>query len=163
GRGRDRIPLCGVPHHRLESYLARLVEKGYKVAICEQLEEAQRGKKIVRREVVRVVTPGTLFETGGQARPLAALFPEKDQIGVAFLELTTGEFLVAEATAADLPGLFGKLQPRELVLRAGEKFAAGPYRDTFTTERPAREFTASAALSVLTAAFGQGAVESLRL
>src|SRR5215470_611449 len=163
GRGRERIPLCGVPHHRLESYLARLVEKGYKVAICEQLEEAQRGKKIVRREVVRIVTPGTLFETGGQSRPLAALLPEKDQIGVAFLELTTGEFLVAETTATDLPGLFGKLQPREIVLRAGEKLAPDPYGNPFTTERPTKEFTASAALDVLTDAFGQGVVESLRL
>ncbi len=163
GRGRERIPLCGVPHHRLESYLARLVEKGHKVAICEQLEEAQRGKKIVRREVVRVVTPGTLFETGGQPRPLAALLPEKDQIGVAFLELTTGEFLVAETTATDLPGLFGRLQPREIVLRAGEKLTPDLCINQFTTERSTKEFTASAALAVLNDAFDQGVIESLRL
>src|SRR5262245_716241 len=76
GKGRERIPLCGIPHHRLESYLARLVEKGYKVAICEQIEESQKGRKILKRDVVRVVTPGTLFETGGKEQTLAALFPE---------------------------------------------------------------------------------------
>src|SRR5215475_3192394 len=94
GRGRELIPLCGVPHHRLESYLARLVEKGYKVAICEQLEESQKGRKIIKRDVVRVVTPGTLFETGGKEQTLAALLPENDRLGAAFLALTTGEFLV---------------------------------------------------------------------
>ncbi len=163
GKGRERAPLCGVPHHRLESYLSRLVEKGYKVAICEQLEEAQKGRKIIRREVVRVVTPGTLFETGGETRPLAALLPEKDQLGVAFLELATGEFLVAETTAADLPGLVGKLQPREILLRAGDKVETGPHAQFFTTVRPMKAFTASAALGVLTDTFGQSPVESLRL
>jgi len=87
GKGRERVPLCGVPHHRLESYLARLVEKGYKVAICEQIEESQKGRKILKRDVVRVVTPGTLFEAGGKEQTLAALFPEQDHLGVAFLAL----------------------------------------------------------------------------
>src|SRR6266545_6063681 len=72
GKDRERVPLCGVPHHRLESYLARLVEKGYKVAICEQLDGPQKGRGIIQRQVVRVVTPGTLFEVGGNERTLAA-------------------------------------------------------------------------------------------
>src|SRR5215510_3512773 len=115
GKGRERVPLCGVPHHRLEAYLARLIEKGYKVAICEQLEEPQKGRKVIQRDVVRVVTPGTLFETGGNERTLAALFSEHDHVGAAFLELATGEFLVAETTRADLPGLLGKMQSKEIV------------------------------------------------
>ncbi len=163
GKGRERVPLCGVPHHRLEFYLARLVEKGYKVAICEQLEESQKGKRIVKRDVVRVVTPGTLFETGGKEQTLAALFPEKDRVGAAFLELATGEFLVAETTWADLPGLFGKLQPKEIVLRAGERIDNSGHADVFVTERPSAEFTTERALSQLTHSFGRGVAEALAL
>jgi DNA mismatch repair protein MutS len=163
GKGGERVPLCGVPHHRLESYLARLVEKGYKVAICEQLEEPQKGRKIIRRDVVRVVTPGTLFETGGKERTLAALVPEKDHVGAAFLELATGEFLVAETTWADLSGLFGKLQPTEIVLRTGEQLDGSGYTGAFITERPREEFAAQTALALLTASFGRGAVEALTL
>ncbi len=60
--GKERVPLAGIPHHALDSYLARLIAKGYKVAICEQMEEPGKGKKLVERQVVRVVTPGTLVE-----------------------------------------------------------------------------------------------------
>jgi DNA mismatch repair protein MutS len=163
GKGRERVPLCGVPHHRLESYLARLVEKGYKVAICEQLEEPQKGKRIIKRDVVRVVTPGTLFETGGKEQTLVALFPEKDHVGAAFLELATGEFLVAETTRADLPGLFGKLQPKEIVLKTGEQFDTNGYAGVFVTERPREEFAVETALGHLSQSFGRGAVEALAL
>lgn len=163
GKGKERAPLCGVPHHRLESYLSRLVEKGYKVAICDQLEAPQKGRKIIRREVVRVVTPGTLFETSGKERPLAALFPEKDRIGVAFLELATGEFLVAETTATDLPGLFSKMQPRELVLRAGDQFGAQVPASVFRTERPTKEFAVGTSFEVLANSFGQTVIEPLKM
>ncbi len=163
GKDRERVPLCGVPHHRLESYLARLVEKGYKVAICEQLEEPQKGKRIIKRDVVRVVTPGTLFETGGKEQTLVALFPEKDHVGAAFLELATGEFLVAETTRADLPGLFGKLQPKEIVLKAGEQFDTNGYAGVFVTERPREEFAVETALGHLSQSFGRGALEALAL
>jgi DNA mismatch repair protein MutS len=163
GRGKERVPLCGVPHHRLESYLSRLVDKGYKVAICEQLDAPQKGRKIIQREVVRVVTPGTLFETGGNERPLVAVFAEKHQVGIASLELTTGEFLVAETTVADLPGLFGKLQPKELVLRAGDALGEVTAPGVFRTERPLRDFTPGIAFGVLVDAFGQGVVEPLVL
>ena len=162
GKGRERVPLCGVPHHRLEPYLARLIEKGYKVAICEQVEEAQKGKRIVKRDVVRVVTPGTLFETGGHEQTLAALFAEKEHLGVAFLVLATGEFLVAETTVADLSGLLAKLRPKEVVLKAGEQFTGNGHADVFVTERPREEFTAETALRHLSEAFGQG-VDALTL
>lgn len=163
GRGKERVPLCGVPHHRLESYLARLIEKGYKVAICEQLEAPQKGKKIIKREVVRVVTPGTLFESGEKERALAALYAEQDRLGVAFLKLATGELFVAETTQTDLPGLFGKLPLQEIVLRAGEQLSFHGYSDVCVTERPAKDFAASAALRVLVDSFGQETLEPLRL
>jgi len=163
GKSSERVPLCGVPHHRLEPYLARLVEKGYKVAICEQLEEPQKGKRIIKRDIVRVVTPGTLFEAGGKEQALVALFPEKEHVGAAFLELATGEFLVAETTWADLPGLFGKFQPKEIVLKVGEQFDTNGHAGTFVTERPREEFTVETALGHLSQSFGRGAVEALVL
>ena len=162
GKGSERVPLCGVPHHRLESYLARLVEKGYKVAICEQLEGPQKGRGIIQRDVVRVVTPGTLFETGGKERTLAALFSEKEQVGAAFLELATGEFLVAETTWTDVPGLFGKLQPKEIVLREGESLN-GTQAGAFLTERPQPAFATEPALALLAHAFGREAIDTLVL
>ncbi len=165
GKGKERVPLCGVPHHRLESYLARLVEKGYKVAICEQMEAPQKGRKIINRQVVRVVTPGTLFETGAKERSLAAVFSTKERVGVAFLALATGEFLVAETTAADLPSVLGKMRPQEVVLRAGAApgGSAGVYAGAFLTERPAKAFSPHATLSVLREAFGPRVTEGLQL
>jgi len=75
----QRVPLAGIPHHALDSYLAKLIAKGYKVAICEQMEEAGQGKQLVERQVVRVVTPGTLVEDNllqrGTNNYLAALAP----------------------------------------------------------------------------------------
>jgi len=142
GKRRERVPLCGVPHHRLESYLTRLIEKGYKVAICEQLEGPQRGKKVIARDVVRVVTPGTLFEVGGKERTVAALLPDHDRVGAAFLELTTGEFLVAETTWGDLPALLSKHQPHEVLLPTGASFDAKTFSGTFVTERSPEAFAA---------------------
>ena len=63
GGGEERIPMCGVPYHAAEGYMSRLIEKGYKVAICEQVEDPSEAKGVVRREIVRVVTPGTVMES----------------------------------------------------------------------------------------------------
>lgn len=161
GKRSERVPLCGVPHHRLEFYLTRLIEKGYKVAICEQLEGPQRGKKVIARDVVRVVTPGTLFEAGGKERTIAALLPDKDHVGVAFVELATGEFLVAETTWADLPALLSKRQPHEVLLPTGVSFDARTFPGTFVTERTPEAFAVTPALGLLAASFGREAVDSL--
>jgi DNA mismatch repair protein MutS len=163
GKSGERVPLCGVPHHRLESYLVRLVEKGYKVAICDQLEKPQKGRRIIRRDVVRVVTPGTLFETEGKEQTLAALLSEGEYVGAAFLELATGEFLVAETTHANLPSLLQKLQPKEIVLKIGEQLDSADVTGAFLTRRPSKEFTLEAALEQVSATFGRGAVETLVL
>lgn len=163
GKGRERVPLCGVPHYRLEAYLARLVEKGYKVAICEQTERPQRGRNLIQREVVRVVTPGTLFETEGKEQTLAAIFTEKERIGTAFLELATGEFRIAETTAAELPNVLTKFQPREVLLPEGVTFDKSRFPEIFVTSRSAEDFVAKRALNTLTRAFGREVVESLGL
>jgi DNA mismatch repair protein MutS len=108
-RDRERSqPMCGVPYHAVESYLTRLLRKGYRIAICDQMEDPRLTKKIVRREVTRVLTPGTALDSAlGQEQNnfLAALFetgPEKDLVcAVALLDVSTGEFRTAEFRAGE--------------------------------------------------------------
>ena len=99
------VPMCGVPHHSAANYIARLVRKGYRVAICEQTEEAGKTKKLVRREVVRIVTPGTpidpqLLETR-ESVFLAAVCGTGETVGAAFLDISTGEFRVTQETGKE--------------------------------------------------------------
>jgi DNA mismatch repair protein MutS len=101
----DPIPMCGVPHHSAASYIARLVRKGYRVAICEQTEDATKAKKLVRREVVRVVTPGTPIDPQllelRESVFLAAVCATGESVGAAFLDISTGEFRATQATGRD--------------------------------------------------------------
>jgi DNA mismatch repair protein MutS len=101
----DAIPMCGVPHHAAQTHIARLVRKGYRVAICEQTEDPTQTKKLVRREVVRVVTPGTALDPQlVEAREtifLAAVCGSGERVGAAFLDLSTGEFRATEACGRD--------------------------------------------------------------
>ena len=96
------IPMCGVPYHAAANYISKLVRKGYRVAICEQAEPAGKGVKLVKREVVRVITPGTTIDDqlGNSREPvyLAGLCGSGDTFGAAFLELSTGEFQVTQFT-----------------------------------------------------------------
>ena len=102
---RQSVPMAGIPHHAAEGYIARLVQAGQKIAICEQLEAPGKGKKLLRRDVVRVVTPGTLTDTaylaGGANNYLLALAPQGSATGVALLDVSTGEFWVGEDADAD--------------------------------------------------------------
>ncbi|HZK18156.1 MAG TPA: DNA mismatch repair protein MutS, partial [Clostridia bacterium] len=97
GGGEDRIPMCGIPYHASEGYIGKLISKGYKVAICEQVEDPKAAKKIVKREVVRVFTPGTLFEGGlldeKSNNYIAAIALGKKGYGLAFSDVSTGQFL----------------------------------------------------------------------
>src|SRR4026207_1601259 len=99
------VPMCGVPHHSAANYIARLVRKGYRVAICKKTEEAGKTKKLVRREVVRIVTPGTPIDPQLlEAREpvfLAAICSAGETIGAAFLDISTGEFRVTQETGRD--------------------------------------------------------------
>lgn len=99
------IPMCGVPHHAAANYIARLVKKGYRVAVCEQTEDASDAKKLVRREVVRIVTPGTAIDEQllekKQPVYLASVFGSGEGFSAAFLELSTGEFLSTSLQGAD--------------------------------------------------------------
>lgn len=117
------IPMCGVPHHAAATYIARLVKKGYRVAICEQAEAAGKGVKLVKREVVRVITPGTAIDSqlneSRDSNYLAAISGSSSRCGVAFLELSTGSF---QATEFEGPNAYQKAveqienySPRELL------------------------------------------------
>jgi DNA mismatch repair protein MutS len=101
----DPIPMCGVPHHAASGHIARLVRKGYRVAICEQTEDPQLAKKLVRREVVRIITPGTAIDPqlieARETIYLAAVTGSGSVMGAAFLDLSTGEFRATEATGPD--------------------------------------------------------------
>lgn len=96
----DSVPLCGFPYHAASAYIAKLVEKGFKVAICEQVEDPKKAKGIVKREVIRVITPGLVLDeenlSAGENNYLACLCAEKDLLGLAFLDISTGEFQVSE-------------------------------------------------------------------
>jgi len=98
----EKIPMCGVPHHSAENYISRLVEKGYKVAICEQVEDPAAAKGVVRREIVRIVTPGTVMETKSLESKannfIAAAVHASDKLGLAVCDLTTGELYVTSFT-----------------------------------------------------------------
>ena len=99
------IPMCGVPHHAVAGYVARLIRKGYRVAICEQTEDPSKVKKLVRREVVRVITPGTAIDPqlveAKESVYLAAVCGAGESFGAAFLDLSTGEFRATEVSGPD--------------------------------------------------------------
>jgi DNA mismatch repair protein MutS len=123
------IPMCGVPFHAADGYIARLVRKGFRVAICEQVEDPRKAKGLVRREVVRVVSPGTLTDASYlEAREPAFLMAVSQMaashgFGVALLDLSTGEFTTAEYAGASarqaLADELAVLRPREILVPAG--------------------------------------------
>ena len=119
GKGR-RVPLAGVPYRSADSYIAKLVKAGYKVAICEQLENARAAKTLVRRGVVEVVTPGTITDPSLLVESrniyLGGLGCEGDLCGLAVCDLTTGEFSVTELGYGELSDELKRIEPEELVL-----------------------------------------------
>ncbi len=121
GKEIGRVPLAGIPHHALDRYCANLVEKGYAIAVCDQVEDpAMAEGKLVRREVTRVITPGTLLEEGmlnaRQNNYLAAIVLTQDHWGLAFADISTGEFLTTQSIGLDqLHQELSRLQPAEIL------------------------------------------------
>src|SRR5207244_7990398 len=122
----DPIPMCGVPHHSAANYIAKLVRKGYRVAICEQTESPSKAKKLVRREVVRIVTPGTPIDPQllepCESVYLGAVCAQGETVGAAFLDISTGEFRATQASGPDAwPRIVADIEsyaPRELLFPA---------------------------------------------
>ncbi len=119
----ERTPMCGVPYHSAEGYIARLVAKGYKVAICEQMEDPAKAKGLVQRDIIRVVTPGTVVESSmleeGTNNYYAGLCCRGGSIGLAFCDVSTGEAYATVCSARDggeeAISELGRFAPRELV------------------------------------------------
>ena len=115
-----KVPMAGVPAHSLDNYLGRLIQKGHKVAICEQLSDPATSKGLVDRDVVRVVTPGTVIEPNllEQSRNnyLLALSEDRNSVGFAYVDITTGEFSVTELSSEKLVYELDRLSPAEIIV-----------------------------------------------
>ncbi len=118
----ERAPMCGVPFHAVDTYLQKLIEKGYKVAICEQMTDPATTKGLVEREVIRVVTPGTVIESNmlqdRKANYIASLCLRKNQAGCAFCDVSTGEFYLYQIAdvRASLSDELARLDPSEIIV-----------------------------------------------
>jgi len=129
----EPVPMCGVPAHSAEGYIARLIQKGYRVAICDQVEDPKLTKKLVRREITRILSPGTVTETA-LLRPrennyLAALQIRGAAAGLAYVDISTGEFRATELERAEAGAALEQLSARELLIAsdATEDAPAGPW------------------------------------
>ena len=152
-RGRpeeERTPMCGVPYHSAEQYISRLIQKGYKVAVCEQLEDPRLAKGIVKRDVIRISSPGTVIEssmlTEGESNYLAALFLDGESGSCAFADVSTGEVCAAsfpDNAAVHLINELGRFRPREAVLSEGAAKCV-PLTDALEKRYSCRRETADA-------------------
>ncbi|MEA3408877.1 MAG: DNA mismatch repair protein MutS, partial [Candidatus Eisenbacteria bacterium] len=122
--GKNPVPLAGIPHHALESYLARLVNAGYRVAICDQVEDPKEARGIVKREVTEVITPGTILGSTmldeKRSNFLIAVAPGRERTGLARIDLSTGEFSVTELSTPDLRREVLRADASEMVVPESE-------------------------------------------
>lgn len=168
----DPIPMCGVPHHAASGHIARLVRRGYRVAICEQTEDPQLAKKLVRREVVRIITPGTAIDPqlieARETVYLAAVTGSGSVMGAAFLDLSTGEFRATEATGPDawarICADLESYAPREILFPASlATLIKHPHQTTKQTARfPLSEKETARAQSQALSDAGVGHADSSR-
>src|SRR5580704_4162627 len=114
------VPMAGFPYHALENYLQKLIHAGLRVAICDQVEDPKLAKGLVRREVTRIVTPGTLVDEGlldpRKCNFLASVWPEKSALGLAWLELSTGRFVAAQIDPQNLADELARIDPAECLV-----------------------------------------------
>jgi DNA mismatch repair protein MutS len=160
----NSVPMCGVPYHAAETYIARLLGKGHKVAICDQTELPKKGVKLVPREISRVVTPGTVTDMSvlraGENNYLMGLIEEDGCLGAAFLDLSTGEFRAFESRDDDrwdrLRLDLDHLRPREAVFPEGSRFPlpADRIEGCVLTPRDPWIFEADTAARLLATQFG---------
>ncbi len=139
-------PMCGVPHHSVDHHVAKLVAAGRKVAICDQVEDARAAKGLVRRDITRVVTPGTVLDPESLLPNapcyLAALAPAEGDWGLAFLDLSTGRFHAGLVPAARVPDALALFRPREILLAEG---VTPPESSAAVSRRPAEWWAAAGA------------------
>lgn len=169
----ERAPMCGVPYHSCEGYIARLIKKGYKVAICEQMDDPRATKGMVRREVVRVVTPGTLIEADmldeGANNFIASIFAGEARFGLAFADISTGQVFVTASVREDIASIKNELtrfSPSEVVFN--DAFLSLGEMGVFLKERlrccadvlPAEDYMGGAPQKLIADQFGAAVTEA---
>ena len=157
----DDIPMCGVPFHASEGYIARLIRAGHKVAICEQIETPEQAKQrggakaLVRREVIRIITAGTLIEDhlldSKSNNYLAAMVDINGQTGLAFADVSTGEFLLQNLPQSEASAALQRLAPSEIICK--EKLSLAYDLDGITSIQPAGFFDTATGIQKLAALF----------
>ncbi|MFM1584839.1 MutS N-terminal domain-containing protein, partial [Helcococcus ovis] len=120
----DKAPMCGIPYHAANSYINRLVDKGYKIAIVEQVEEPSQAKSIVDRQIVKIISPGTLLDLEGKENYnnfISSVFFKDNSVGISYMDITTGEFNTTEILNKEnieryIIDFISKVNPREIIL-----------------------------------------------
>ncbi|MEK7822042.1 MAG: DNA mismatch repair protein MutS, partial [Planctomycetota bacterium] len=159
-KGDKAVPMAGVPHHAASAYINKLIKAGYKVAICEQMEDPKEAKGVVERDIVRVLTPGTLTDENLLEERvnnyLVGISPRRDTVGLAWVELSTGRFEVEETSRMGLMDALYRLRPAECLLPedaiAGEGILLEELKATLgsmVTPRPPWEFSRDTAYQAL--------------
>ncbi len=170
----DPIPLAGVPHHSCETYIGRLLEKGYKVAICDQVEDPQKAKGLVKREVTQIVTPGTVLDSNmlneKENNYLASVYLQREGAGVAVVDVSTGEFMVTEferRSDTEVRDEILRIDPKEVIMT--EKTKQSPLgkelesRHILVTTAPDNIFYRSNANKILLEHFNTYSLEGFGL
>ena len=157
--GGNAIPMCGVPYHAVEGYLAKLVRKGESVAICEQIGDPATSKGPVERKVTRVVTPGTLTDeallSASRDNVVAAIFAAGESIGIAWMDLSAGRFRMTEVPDLEsLQGEIERLRPAELIVDEDHSFGASFDDSIRVTRRPPWHFELDSSTRLLCNQFG---------
>jgi DNA mismatch repair protein MutS len=163
-KGENAIPMAGVPHHSIHGYVKRLIQAGHKVAVCDQIEDPREAKGLVARDVTRVITPGTLTEDAlldsKDHNYLVALITKGDDAGMAWVDLSTGQFMVEDMPVQKIPDELARLNPSELLVAESDAsrdgFSDRLRRDTgaMITARPDWTFGRDAAKRTVLDHFG---------
>jgi DNA mismatch repair protein MutS len=175
-KGENAIPMAGFPYHQLESYLGKLIASGFRAAVCEQVEDPKLAKGLVKREVTRVVSPGTITDDAlldpRESNYLAAVALSgkksaangdraQERVGLAWAELSTGRFYAAVVPAARLADELARIAPAELLVSEDEEDLSLATLPTMVTRRPGWVFATQAAVETLTKHFGVAALDGL--
>lgn len=163
----ERAPMCGVPHHAVDTYITRLIEKGYRVAICEQMEDPAQAKGLVQRDITRIVTPGTVTDQSALSERknsfLVSVCYEGKRVGIAYVDVTTGEFYVRQLSGAEreLRGALASIGPREIITNNPE--AVKPLSDAPMGSCSPASFRGASANEMLFEHFGVTSLTALGL
>lgn len=156
-----KVPMAGIPYHAVDNYLSRLISRGHKVAICEQTNRPGDNKGLMEREVVRLVTPGTLVEPGlldgRQNNYLAAVAPGDSEAGIAFIDISTGEFAAAQMPLGRIESELERLRPAEVIIPLGNSYQ--PIYKTSLTRSENLDFDPESAAELLKDTFGVSTLE----